>query len=278
MNIVWERFVHKHEHQATITYCAKGCTVRGRHLEQCTDTECRGCLPRRAKYGRLCGWCWQRLNADVVDAPTLVEHLREVAEPDAAAAAPSDSRSYRDPAEGSALSAAVDAADEIHAVLASWALLIVDEHPAGLTGPDQRAWRSTTPYLATDKETGERYQMYEHPVGFRDAAATGRLVRWLLPHLTWAAEQDWIGDMRRELGHLMATTRARWPMEESERPVPFATCSECDRASLVYYPPSEFRAQVQVACNHPECGHIYDERSWGLLVRLIEHERKIGAR
>lgn len=255
---------------STMSYCVTGCVVRGKHAvgdgSECLGAEvCRGCLPRRAVFGRLCRWCWQRLHADVVDAPGLVEHLRAMAEPDAGATPPSGARASRAPSEGSVLSAAVDAADEVHAVLASWAQEIVDKHPAGLRGPSEVGWWRTRTTTAVDRDTGEVYLRRSQTFGARDTSATADLVRWLLPHLAWVSEQEWAGEMRSELGHLIGTTKARWPMEERSRPVLHATCRECGRASLVYYPPSYPGAQVQVACSHPECGQVYDERAWALL-------------
>ena len=70
-------------------FCASGCSIRGEHLADCDGTavnrdgeviECRGCLPRPAEAGRLCGWCWGRLQSAVRTLPSLVEHLCEVAE------------------------------------------------------------------------------------------------------------------------------------------------------------------------------------------------------
>jgi len=261
----------------TSAVCVTGCTTRGQHTSDCGGGECRSCRPRPASFGRLCSWCWQRLNADVVDSPGLVEHLRAEAEPDAAAAPPSDTRGHSDPAEGSVLSAAIDAADELHACLASWAQEIVDKHPANLTGPSEAGgWRSQTS-TRVDHETGEVYLSESRVIGFHDPAATAALVNWLLPHLAWASEQDWAGEMRNELGEMVGTTKARWPMEERSRPVLNATCSDCHRASLVLYPPAYFKAQLQVACSHHECGKVYDEREWGMLTRLIEHEHRMAA-
>ena len=63
-------------------FCASGCSIRGEHLPGCDGTasgwdgeviECRGCLPRPAEFGRLCGWCWGRLQSAVCALPSLVE-------------------------------------------------------------------------------------------------------------------------------------------------------------------------------------------------------------
>lgn len=262
----------------TVVWCASGCTVRGQHTADCPagpEVECRGCQPRQATVGRLCGWCYQRLRLDVAAAPDIVEHLRLVAEPDAGAAPPSDTRSYSDPSEGSVLSAAVDAADEIHAVLASWAQYVIETFPSPIKGPSQAGWWRTETTTRVDPETGEAYARGGWTQGARTPAATAELATWFDRYLDWCAEQSWAGDMRAEVGSLIGTTRARWPIAERSRPVPYATCPECDRASLVYHPPAYFKAQAQVTCSHKECAEVLDERKWGMVVRLIEHERAI---
>lgn len=285
-----------------LTPCIEGCTRHGKHLPDCTGyaadgiDPCRGCQPRPAEFGLLCAFGWQRLNADVVDAPGLVRHLRDMAaiEDEATIGSlppgrptmfeidgkwvpihlghrslahltsqtpglkpPSDTRSHLDPAEGAILSTAVDAADELHATLTSWAMLILEKHPHGsrMTGPDPRgAW--LTQYGAT--------------AGIRDPEATARLVRWLLPLLPWCSEQEWAGEMRRELSEMIATTKARWPMDDTRtRPIRDTPCPRCDRIALTYTPPAVYRAPFVVACSNPECGRIFTEDEWERLAGLV---------
>jgi len=147
-----------------VTYCASRCTVRGEHvpecdgrcvharqLEACTrhcDGTCPGCRPRHAEVGTLCRWCFGRLSADVHDAPAMVAHLLEVGRPFAQAAPPRELFTTGTSAETSVRPAAWDAADELHALLASWARLIVEEHPAGLRGPDETGARRTRQTIA----------------------------------------------------------------------------------------------------------------------------------
>jgi hypothetical protein len=228
--------------------CASGCTIRGHHVTACEDREtCKGCLPRPGEFGRLCAWCFQRLTGDVVDAPGLVRHLRLLAEPHAGTRPAGDGRGHIDPAHGSILSGAVDAADEVHACLASWVLLILEEHPNGaaMTGPDERgAWLT----------------QYGSVVGVRDPEATARLVRWLLPQLAWCAEQEWAGEMRREVGSLIRTTLARWPMEDVRTlRIRDLQCTACGHTSLMYTPTAGFELPFHVSCTHPECGRMYTE-------------------
>jgi len=250
----------------TTRACVEGCTIRNQHLTTCETRDravdpCLGCLPRPAEFGLLCAFAWQRLHADIIDAAPLVRHLRYIAEPHAGTKPPSDGRGMGDPAEGSVLSGAVDAADEVHANLASWALLILEEHPNGpqMAGPDERgAW--LTQYGAT--------------AGVRQPEATERLVRWLLPHLAWCSEQEWAGEMRLELGSLMATTKARWPMEDYRtRPVVGVQCVSCERRSLEYTPTAGFKLPFHVQCTHPDCGRMYTEDEYDGIIGRLTIER-----
>lgn len=239
--------------------CITGCMIRGQHETTCEDRDtCAGCLPRPAEFGHLCAWDWQRLNGDVVDCPGLVEHLREIGEPDAHAAPPSDTTSYRDPSEGSILPAAWLAADEVHANLASWALLILEEHPngQGMAGPD---------------EVGAWHTRYGSTVGVLTSRATEALVKWLLPLLPWCAEQEWAGEMRQELATLVATTKARWPIADTRsRHIPGTSCPRCQHLTLWYTPPVGFGLPFVVACENPECGRVFEEDEWTRLVALLE--------
>jgi len=147
--------------------CISGCTVRGDHRTTCETRDakvdpCKGCLPRDAETGLLCAWCFQRLQSDVATAPALIRHLRAMAQADAGADTTSDVHTGGDPAWGSILSAAIDAADEIHAMLASWAHLVLEEHPHGpmMRGPDERGARRTHTVAVLDGEIADVYGPY----------------------------------------------------------------------------------------------------------------------
>jgi len=273
----------------TITYCANGCTTRGQHDADCDGLcsfrgyhhrkheACCGCAPRHAEYGNLCAWCWQRLCSDVAAAPALVQHLREVGEPHAGRKPMSDDvRSPNDPAEADMLSAAIDAADEIHAGLASWAMLVLEEREGVEDGPDQTDWWQSRTHTKTDPETGELYVSHRRPVGIRkpDDAATRRLVAWLTPHLPWCAERVWAAEMRSEIASMIATTTARWPTTDYRtRPVTGVACARCHQRSLTYTPTTYYRAQFKVTCTNPECGRIYTEDEWDATIAKLTIER-----
>lgn len=234
------------------TTCAGGCTLRAEHLTDCPGGGCRGCLPRPVELGVLCAWCWQRLQAVVVDVPAMVAHLREIGRLDMAAAArPLSDNAGRggDPAHGSILPAAYLAADELQASLASWALLVLEEHPVQMVGPTNG----------------------------RTAAG---VARWIEPHLTWCAGVHWAPTMLRDLSREVATLRARWPMPadvERARAVPGMRCPRCDEVSLEYSPPTWERMPFKVSCQNQDCARVFNEDEWDRLVGLVARaERKLA--
>lgn len=244
--------------------CASGCTIRQQHVSDCPDRDtCRGCLPRSAEHGTLCRWCYQRLASDVAIVPDLVAHLRIIGAPHAQTNPPADGKSYRDPAEGNILPPAWTAADELHAMLASWALLVLEEHPNGvqMAGPD---------------EAGAWHTRYGTVVGIAHINATVRLVQWLSTQLDWCARQPWAAEMRREVCDAVATTSARWPtatMVEEARAVAMP-CPRCEMLSLRYAPPSEYRQPFQVTCINPDCARVWTEDEWAWLVKMVTEGEK----
>jgi hypothetical protein len=264
---------------ATPHNCVSRCRFRNRHVTTCADDDCQGCEPRAAEFGQLCAWCWQRLNADVIDTPALARHLWAAAQP--GITPPPSGRGAGDPAERSILSGALDALDHLHATLASWAHLILEEHPDSehMAGPDERGTRRT---LSTVVEfEGQPMIRRSTVAGVRDPEATSRLVRWLLPLLPWCAAREWAGEMRTEVATTVRTTLARYPVAERTRRVPGVTCPGCDLPALLYDPATTERPTVQVSCTNRSCGRIYSEVEFTRLVRIIEWEHaeseRIGA-
>lgn len=246
--------------------CATGCTTRGQHATACETDTCTGCLPRPATTGNLCHWCYRQLTERLAAAPDLVRHLRDIGAPHAHIAPPSDTRTYTDPAEGTVLPAAWTAADELHAMLASWALLILEEHPQGhaMVGPN---------------EVGAWHTRYGTVVGIAHVNATRRLTDWLTPWLPWAAEQEWAAEMVREVRSVVDTTIARWPTAtavEPVKPVPMP-CPRCDLMSLTYTPPTAPGDAFRVACGNPDCARVWSEDEWEWLVNMVIKGGKVGA-
>lgn len=283
-----------------MTPCITGCTQRGQHTTTCPDRcehlaparpgtprpcpkgctgDCKGCTPRPAEFGRLCAWCWQRLNGDIVDSPSLARYLWAVGHTDEKPTG--DGRGGSDPSERSILSGALDALDGLHAMLASWARVILEEHPDGprMTGPDQRGARTTTGTKRLDPTTFPHHDdeptVWVRPAevaGVHDPEATSRLVRWLLPQLAWCSRQEWAGEMRREIASVVRTTAARYPVTERTRAIPGVECPVCSRMSLVFDPPTPERHTTQVNCSTHGCGVIYTEEEFKLLTRRVLYE------
>lgn len=257
--------------------CTYGCTRRGQHVTDCAGGECMGCMPREAMFGELCQWCWQRLNADIVDSPALARYLWQVAQPNVGSQARDDTSRPGAPSARSVLHDATDALDGLHSCLASWAHLILEEHPDGyrMHGPDERGTVRTQTVAVLDGPIVTQYGQYlrrSTVAGVRDPKATSRLVKWLLPHLTWCSQQEWAAEMRREVGQVVRTTMARYPVAERTRHVPGVECPDCQQVSLVYDPPTLERRTVQVNCSSRGCGRIYTEDEFARLVKRIEWE------
>lgn len=263
--------------------CACGCVLRGQHRTECADREaCKGCLPRPAQFGRLCAWDWQRLNADVVDAPALVRYLWALAHSGETGSAEVKVQGG-DPSERGILHGALDAADGLHACLASWAHLILEEHPNGdhMAGPDDRGVRYTSTGKWLDPEVFPRYDgepmvFIARPEvsGLHDPEATSRLVRWMLPLLGWCSAQEWAAEMRSEVADVVRTTAARFPVEERTRAIPGVTCPVCERVSLAFDPTTPERPTSQVNCTTRGCGVVFTEDEFKRLTGIVEWEHR----
>jgi len=231
--------------------------------------------PTTAEYGNLCAWCWGRLHHDIADIPTLTTYLRTLGTPNAAARPLTTDPLHRgDPSENDPYPAAWHAADELHGDLASWALLILEEHPTNLTGPHIALTNGRTD---TDPTTGQPYTSDPRPAPH--LGDTDTLAGWITPHLEWVARQDWAGDMRAELGNTVATLKARWPVAETRvRPVNDIPCPRCDKLTLTYAPPVRYRAPFVVSCIDKACGRIFSEADWEEFVfHVARKSRKVSA-
>lgn len=270
--------------------CGRGCKTRGEHVTDCDDDACAGCRPRRADYGTLCARCHADLRRDLSTAPSLIDWLREHVEPGAPGQDGKTTGSRVPPAPLS--TNAVAAADDLHAQIVSWALLVIEEHPSQLRGPSwvgsvvrPASKRVITPshdalgypvHLGYHEPTWTSAVVYEParvlgvhsdrpPVGRH---ATRAVVRWLLAHIEWLEAQEWAAEMVRELTSTTATLLSRWPMEARTRPITDMPCPACDRLSLVYYPVTVKHAQTLVQCEHHDCGKQVDEDMWDWYARV----------
>lgn len=262
---------------AEIVYCASGCVTKGEHVLACDGTACDGCRPRHAEHGVLCRWCYSRLTVDVHDTPALVAHLVEIGRPFAQVSPPSDTRSYRDPAFGTLRPPSWDAADELHAMLASWARCVLEEHPDGerMTGPDESGTVQTQAVTVMRGDLAAEVGAYTRistvaGLSAPDPMPTVRLCAWLTPLLPWIAGQEWAAEMRREVKEAIGTARSRWPeVETRARHIGGVQCVRCGNLGLTYRPVNFPGASALITCTHPECGTIVSERDYeGALGRL----------
>lgn len=243
--------------------CLSGCVSFGTHRPSCTGfsdsgMDCRGCTPREASEGLLCARCWGNLQRDVRTAPSIIDWIREHVEPSSQWGERINSGEVDAPAPLSVT--AVDDADELHACLASWALLILEEHPARLVGPNvPRQWRATDGTV----------------VGLMpDSNATTAVSRFVATHAEWAANQPWAGEMVAEVGALVRTLLARYPEAERSRHLTDARCPVCERTTMVYHPPAWAGSDVLVQCDYHGCGCIVPEDRYGLFMAMVIADRK----
>lgn len=276
-----------------MTECIRGCMIARKHVKDCAgDEECGGCVPRLADKGLLCERCFTALRRDVALAPSLVRWLREHVEPGGPNQDGKTTGTRNPPAPLS--TDAVAAADDLHAQLASWVLLILEEHPDRLHGPD---WRGSVVRPVSKRVIRQMHDSLGYPihlrycpdeqpwesvvyedartVGVRDGGTTSteNVCKWLLARLdeasAWTVSQEWIADFVREITEATATLLARWPQEARQRTITDLPCPKCDRISLVYYPVTVFRGRVLVQCEHYECGKTIDEDLWSHYARVI---------
>ena len=237
-----------------------GCVARHLHTGVCEGNGCPGCRPREAEHGRLCPHHWQRLNGAMVDVPGVIAHLLDIGAPNAGRQWGGDGRSHGDPAERTVLPGPWLDADEIGALLTSWAHLVMDERPARGPAPGSLAWSHPA------RRVGEPEDVDPRPVRAQDPDA---VVRWFLPLLPWVADQEWVAEMLREMEAMIGTAKARWPMGERGRHVQGLPCPRCERLTLWYEPPTPARPLMQVQCLEPECGRTFGEDEWERMRGLV---------
>lgn len=245
--------------------CVSGCVVRGEHVEECCG-ECGGCAPRMAGSGVLCDFCFQRLVGSVVDTPGVHRHLVQMGQAGVSSGVAGDVLARSVPGSRVLYPPALSAADEVAALLGSWADEVARLKP-GVVPPSAIGWDYSLPARSVDPATGEAFI----PVANRLRAsndAVAALVRWLLPHMAWVRAQEWAGDMLAELSREISTAKARWPVEERYHHVPMP-CPYCQRRTLMYVPPAEFQDAALVMCENTDCGRMWVGDSWTRTVEIV---------
>ena len=159
---------------------------------------------------------------------------------------------------------ALVAADELHAILGTWAQEVAVEHPAAGSLPVGLCrWSEGRP-VAGPLGWADVADGGADPVilGPREQEDTRRLVAWLIPHLEWISSRPWATDMIADLVSAASRVLARWPIQEPERRITNVRCPSCGAWSLVLIPPSVPGAERLVRCTLPACGSVLTEEDW----------------
>ena len=263
----------------TLENGAPGHTIPRKHQAECPRTDCAGCLPAHTQ-GRdlICEWHQERVREALNYAPKLIAHIRDHVQPGA-------SNSVRPAEKGKGFSppaplniSAVSDADDLHAELASWALLIMEEHPSRLHGP---GWNGADVRPAsTRRSNGERIYDPARVVGLAASAdpllTTHAICRWIARQLPWAITQEWAGALTEELTDRVSRMRARWPMDERRvfLPVP---CQACARLTLTRSAPAEPGDPVTIACVAVDCNEVIPPEKYDFMIKVFaeaEAEKK----
>lgn len=246
--------------------------ARGRHSTDCPRTDCTGCAPAQAADGTLyCRHHLTRIHLTLTETPDLVTHIRDHITPGAGVLDSSPRPGRREPPPPLNVTALSDA-DDLHAALAELAELVMDARH--LEGPD---WAGTDIRPPTRRRTGwgETVYLPARAAGVRDPVATAAVTAWLMPHEPWlTATEDAVGALDGIL-RLSGILRHRWPVEEEPRHLP-TPCPACDMITLTRHAPRWQGAPVTITCTRPDCSHTIPEDQYGLLTRVILHERRYG--
>ena len=244
--------------------CIVGHDVPGLHREGCPIEGCAGCMPAVAVSDlQVCGWHRARLVWAISAAPDLVGHILEHVDVGSSGLDIAGSHGSKAPPAPINLTA-VDDANTVHATLASWALLVLEERPGDFEGPDW-AGSDIRPAYKRRVAGGGMFYAPARIVGVESSAATMAVARWLLNQLDWCLTQPWADEMAEEIPTLIGRRRAAWPTEEHDAHLPIP-CPQCGIRGLVRHAPRWAHAPVTIACT--ECPAIYDEDRYEWLIRL----------
>jgi hypothetical protein len=251
--------------------CVRGCTIARQHGSDCDDIDCTGCLARGTIDGTLvCDACTWRATHALAQAPGLVAHLREHIAPGSPTPGPDIKRTKGDSAPAPLNLNAVADADDLHAELASWVLLVLEEHPDRLAGP---AWRGSDirPAAKRHTEWGAISYSEARVVGTRgDASDTRRVAQWLHIHQEWILGQPWVDDYVTAMPDRYWHTATRWPTEERAKYLP-TPCPDCDRLTLKRYPPTFAGGPVTIACTAADCRRVVPEDEYPIAGKVALH-------
>jgi hypothetical protein len=255
----------------------RSCTFRGEHVEGCTGSEvrwdsltgvltdtgreCRGCLPRPAERGMLCGQCAEQVEATLAkqdrgsatEALDLITHLRST---ETAQQSQDGVRS----APGSRVILPVSwiAADELYIALANVAVAYSIDWSV-----EEPEWDVTASVL-----DGFNPEANDDSVWF----VTKYLVDWVAADLDrlFAKQRGAIAAVRWVRAY--QTKDRHFPRKDQPRRVRWVKCRSCNRKSLEYRPPLELEEPRVVACTTPWCGAEWDPQLIEFDLRVIVQE------
>lgn len=236
-----------------------GCVVRDRHVAECEDPDCTGCQPSVADRGRLCPRHWAWLNRDLSMCAELVLQVRESAVSMNAHAQEDRVRSGGQARPAPVDVSAVDACDELIALLVSASESIADQ--LGVPAPSPaHVWRA-----------GHVVQGFVSVSPRVAAAVTAGVVSWWRDRLEEIASLDDVLDVGPELHEIVRAVKARWPAVERSRHLPGTPCRGCDLMDLWWTPPNGVGWPITVECH--SCGYVAPEEDLVRLTKLVEFEQ-----
>lgn len=257
--------------------CLCGCVIRGKHLSECQDEACTGCLWRPATIGQICSACHGRAVRSLAELGDLAAWIRQNVQPG----------SRRDPGDVNAVDGAwapvsIEALTDLDALatmISGWVRIAVEEHPSGLHGPDRRGMH-VVPDSKRRTAWGEVVYDSARIVGVKadeNGSVIGFSAGWMISLSEWFAEQAYADEWHDELVAGVKAAARKWPRNPTRRKAPLP-CPSCDLVSLWWHPASEFKIDATVVCHNDECGRVLTESDYWVQVMSRRNAHAEGKR
>lgn len=196
--------------------------------------------PRTAHVGLLCLGHHRSLEQHLAELPALIDDVEAALVRGDNGAGPKVTGTKTPPlpfCEGVS-----DALRAAHAVLASWCLLVLEEHPDGLHSP---------------------------------ASDLRAMSVFLLRHLDWCAAQPWVDDLLRETREQTSALRGALTLSRTRR-VPLGPCdatvdqTPCPGILVAVVRTLDEGLPPAITC--PACGAAHEPETWRTLARRLRGE------